>query len=111
MNRMCSYPIEEEKKHECEKTAITSNDWVCNVSDKALRTHNPIRAIVDPIVANSIKCGKERGDGKDQISLAVCFIVFLKYLCINMHISHFKLIACSLEIRQHTVIYHHVKRY
>lgn len=38
---------------------------------KSLRTHNPIRAIVDPIVANSVKCGKERGDGKDQISLAV----------------------------------------
>ena len=40
-------------------------------SRKSLRTHNPIRAIVDPIMAHSIKCGKERGDGKDQISLAV----------------------------------------
>ena len=26
---------------------------------------------MDPIVANSIKSGEERGDGKDQISLAV----------------------------------------
>jgi hypothetical protein len=40
-------------------------------SQKSLRTHNPIRAIVDPIMAHSVKCGKERGDGKDQISLAV----------------------------------------
>lgn len=40
-------------------------------SKKSLRTHNPIRAIVDPIMAHSVKCGKERGDGKDQISLAV----------------------------------------
>eukprot|EP00985_Skeletonema_marinoi_P007544 scaffold3316_cov94-Skeletonema_marinoi.AAC.27 len=40
-------------------------------SQKSLRTHNPIRAIVDPIMAHSIKCGKERGDGKDQISLAL----------------------------------------
>ena len=63
---MSSY--EEEKKHDCE----TTKNWTCKASDKALRTHNPIRAIVDPIVANSIKCGKERGDGKDQISLAVC---------------------------------------
>jgi hypothetical protein len=47
--------------------------WVAPASQKSLRTHNPIRAIVDPIVANSVKCGKERGDGKDQISLAVSF--------------------------------------
>lgn len=40
-------------------------------SKKSLRTHNPIRAIVDPIMAHSVKCGKERGDGKDQISLAL----------------------------------------
>lgn len=40
-------------------------------SQKSLRTHNPIRAIVDPIMAHSVKCGKKRGDGKDQISLAV----------------------------------------
>jgi hypothetical protein len=46
---------------------------VAPASQKSLRTHNPIRAIVDPIVANSVKCGKERGDGKDQISLAVRF--------------------------------------
>lgn len=45
-------------------------------SRKSLRTHNPIRAIVDPIMAHSIKCGKERGDGKDQISLAVSIYLF-----------------------------------
>ena len=47
--------------------------WVCPASEKSLRTNNPIRAIVDPIVASSVKCGKKRGDGKDQISLAVSF--------------------------------------
>jgi len=45
--------------------------WVAPASRKSLRTHNPIRAIVDPIMANSIKSGEERGDGKDQISLAL----------------------------------------
>lgn len=44
--------------------------WVCPASAKSLRTTNPIRAIVDPIVAN-IQSGEERGDGKDLISLAV----------------------------------------
>ena len=48
--------------------------WVAPPSKKSLRTHNPIRAIVDPIMASSIKCGKERGDGKDQISLAVSIL-------------------------------------
>ena len=43
---------------------------VIPASAKANRTTNPIRAIVDPIAAN-IKSGKERGDGKDHISLAV----------------------------------------
>ena len=47
-------------------------------SQKSLRTHNPIRAIVDPIMAHSVKCGKERGDGKDQISLAVSMTVNMK---------------------------------
>ena len=52
----------EEKRH---------SSWVAPASKKSLRTHNPIRAIVDPIMASSIKSGVERGDGKDQISLAV----------------------------------------
>jgi hypothetical protein len=43
----------------------------CRASKKSLRTTNPIRAIVDPIVANGIPSGEERGDGKDHISLAV----------------------------------------
>ena len=48
-----------------------SSSWVAPASMKSLRTHNPIRAIVDPIMSSSLKSGKERGDGKDQISLAV----------------------------------------
>ena len=67
-------------------------------SRKSLRTHNPIRAIVDPIMSHSIKCGKERGDGKDQISLAVSihlcsFISFfdhmlcLKFWYVNLSLS------------------------
>lgn len=47
------------------------HDWKCTASQKSLRTINPIRAIVDPIIANGIKSGEERGDGKDHISLAV----------------------------------------
>jgi len=47
------------------------DSWVAPASQKSLRTFNPIRSIVDPIMATSIKCGKERGDGKDQISLAL----------------------------------------
>jgi hypothetical protein len=51
-----------------EKELPTS--WVCPASAKSVRTRNPIRAIVDPIVAN-VKLGHEREDGKDPISLAV----------------------------------------
>jgi hypothetical protein len=46
------------------------NEWICPASAKSIRTRNPIRAIVDPIVAN-IKLGCQREDGKDPISLAV----------------------------------------
>lgn len=47
------------------------HEWqVLPPSAKSLRTMNPIRAIVDPIVAN-IKSGEERGDGKNHISLGV----------------------------------------
>jgi tyrosine aminotransferase len=42
----------------------------CLASAKSLRTSNPIRALVDPIIASSIKFGKLRGD-KDLISLAL----------------------------------------
>eukprot|EP00984_Skeletonema_dohrnii_P031476 scaffold24019_cov159-Skeletonema_dohrnii-CCMP3373.AAC.1 len=54
-------------------SSLIRNDVVIAspASQKSLRTHNPIRAIVDPIMAHSVKCGKERGDGKDQISLAL----------------------------------------
>ena len=53
------------------KTTNAKSSWtVLPASQKSLRTTNPIRALVDPIVAN-IRTGKERGDGKDLISLAV----------------------------------------
>lgn len=49
----------------------SSRSWGrIKASNKAKRTENPIRKIVDPIVAN-IQSGKERGDGKEYISLAV----------------------------------------
>lgn len=50
---------------------VAATDWKCRASKKSLRTTNSIRAIVDPIVANGIKSGEERGDGKDHISLAL----------------------------------------
>ena len=61
---------------EASSSNIYSSSWksadiALPASQKSLRTYNPIRAIVDPIMAHSIKCGKKRGDGKDQISLAV----------------------------------------
>lgn len=52
-------------------TSPLNTSWVCPPSTKCLRTYNPIRAIVDPVVSNSIKSGELRGDGKDQISLAL----------------------------------------
>ncbi len=36
---------------------------------------NPIRAIVDSILVNSIKSDKKRGDSKDQVSLVVSFLL------------------------------------
>lgn len=54
------------------KEEVKQKAWKCPASRKALRTNNPIRCIVDPIVAN-IKSGDERGDGKDLISLAVSY--------------------------------------
>ena len=94
-------------------------------SRKSLRTHNPIRAIVDPIMAHSIKCGKERGDGKDQISLAVSiplysFISFfdhmlcLKFWYVILSLSSYLPSLClttkhSLVIQQHMETSHPVQ--
>mmetsp|Transcript_14800 Transcript_14800/g.31436 ORF Transcript_14800/g.31436 Transcript_14800/m.31436 type:complete len:525 (+) Transcript_14800:132-1706(+) len=47
------------------------NSWFVPASKKSLRTHNPIRSIVDPIMTRSIKDANQCGDGKDQISLAL----------------------------------------
>ena len=55
------------KQHDEEKQ---QSAWIAPASAKSLRTVNPIRAIVDPIVAN-VKQGWQRQDGKDPISLAV----------------------------------------
>ena len=50
--------------------------WICPASAKSIRTINPIRAIVDPIVSNSTK---ERIDGKKMISLAVSLRLVFDY--------------------------------
>lgn len=63
----------DEGKEEKNDTSTASTALVWSVkpaSQKSLRTQNPIRAIVDPIVKN-IQSGAQRGDGKDHISLAV----------------------------------------
>jgi hypothetical protein len=61
----------DEKKDEIDLVLRRSTTWLsCPASKKSLRTQNPIRAIVDPIVKN-IQSGTDRGDGKDHISLAV----------------------------------------
>jgi hypothetical protein len=60
--------IEEKKEYqthsEDEETShnVIHNEYFkpCLASAKSLRTINPIRALVDPIVASSIKCGKLR---------------------------------------------------
>lgn len=44
--------------------------WECRASAKSMRTTNPIRAIVDPIVSHSMS-GEDRYDGKEQITLAL----------------------------------------
>ena len=47
-----------------------NEQWpICPASMKSQRTRNPIREIVDPIVANSRN--SQRDDDKEQISLAV----------------------------------------
>jgi len=47
-----------------------NEQWpICPASMKSQRTRNPIREIVDPIVANSRD--SQRADDKEQISLAV----------------------------------------
>lgn len=58
-----------------ELAAAQDFSWTCKASEKSLRTINPIRAIVDPIVASSL--GEERLDGKSHISLAVCTIMIV----------------------------------
>ena len=60
--------------HHSQGGIVSEGDaWFCPVSEKANRTTNPIRAIVDPIVSK-IKLGCQRSDGKDPISLAVSFL-------------------------------------
>ena len=82
LNNAISGDLEEDSSNDNNNTASSLSS--CNsviaspASQKSLRTHNPIRAIVDPIMAHSVKCGKERGDGKDQISLAVSMTVNMK---------------------------------
>ncbi|CAB9509207.1 Bifunctional aspartate aminotransferase and glutamate/aspartate-prephenate aminotransferase [Seminavis robusta] len=67
-------PVEAPKEEPLELSLLAevekNQPWICPASAKSIRTVNPIRAIVDPIVAN-MKTGEERGDGKDLISLAL----------------------------------------
>ena len=52
-----------------DSSLFTNHDnMILPASNKSLRTFNPIRAIVDPILRQS---SKENPDGKQQISLAV----------------------------------------
>jgi hypothetical protein len=61
---------DDEKKDEND-LVVRSTAWLsCTASQKSLRTQNPIRAIVDPIMKH-IQSGIDRGDGKNHISLAV----------------------------------------
>jgi hypothetical protein len=64
-----------QKPHQIVEPIVLDKDkehgeWICPASVRANRTHNPIRAIVDSIVANT-KLGCQREDGKNTISLAV----------------------------------------
>jgi hypothetical protein len=64
-------------------------EWqVLPPSAKSIRTLNPIRAIVDPIVAN-IKTGEERGDGKNHISLGVSALHGWHVHCYSIKGGHF----------------------
>jgi hypothetical protein len=56
-----------EKQGDEESSWGENNSWHCPASAKAMRTTNPIRAIVDPIVAS----GKTDQHEKTFISLAV----------------------------------------
>jgi hypothetical protein len=69
-------------------------------SAKALRTVNPIRAIMEPI-GKTIQSGEARGDGKDLITLAVRFSCSLIGRSIALNASLFASIPrmhsqCSL---------------
>lgn len=70
------------------KDVVVDDSWQCVASRKSLRTINPIRAIVDPIVANGIQSGEERGDGKDHISLAVSAAELLLYCTLFLCSKH-----------------------
>ena len=79
----------------------TTDAWVCPASEKANRTTNPIRAIVDPIVSK-IKLGCQRGDGKDPISLAVsCYNVQIwmisRLLAMSLSCHYFFLLRFKLK--------------
>ena len=67
--------------------AVTNDDggWkTMPASKKAQRTLNPIRAIMDPIMATA---QKSRDDGKSQISLAVSALYMYIYLRLGVRIS------------------------
>jgi hypothetical protein len=78
----CSDDKDDEKKDD--NAGMTSSWSLRPASQKSMRTQNPIRAIVDPIVKN-IQSGADRGDGKDHISLAVSRDVWMESLLWQKH--------------------------
>jgi hypothetical protein len=75
---------QQQQRRPLESLSDASSWWVCPASDKSVRTSNPIRAIVDPIVAN-VKLGCQREDGKDPISLAVSILLWGKHFSSLLH--------------------------
>ena len=70
--------VETKSKHDTtDESASTTGDerakefWSVPVSKRALRTVNPIRAIVDPILAQAPHLQSKRNDGKDLLNLSV----------------------------------------
>lgn len=68
--RVVVEPLELSPKRPSDTTTSIKSWRILSPSAKSKRSVNPIRSIVDPIVAN-IQSGEARGDGKNHISLAL----------------------------------------
>lgn len=96
----CSDDKDDEKKDD--NAGMTSSWSLRPASQKSMRTQNPIRAIVDPIVKN-IQSGADRGDGKDHISLAVSRDVWMESLLCQKHGVPLINLSFSLQLGDPTV--------